>query len=113
MKNGSYVPERGDLIWLEHSPQAGREQAGRRPGLVLSPRAYNDPSGYALICPITSRVRGYPYEVVLPDDSRVAGVILADQVRSLDWRARFARKIGSVPARIVADVGAKVRSLLD
>jgi mRNA interferase MazF len=88
-----YAPERGDLVWLHFSPQAGHEQAGRRPALVISPRLYNRRVGLALFCPVTSQVKGYPYEVALPSSLAVAGVVLSDQVKSLDWRARKAKRI--------------------
>src|SRR5437762_13948374 len=83
----AYVPERGDAVWLTLDPQAGHEQAGRRPALVLSPAAYNGRVGLALCCPITNQAKGYPFEVALPDGLAVSGVVLADQVKSLDWRA--------------------------
>lgn len=92
----SYIPERGDLVWIAFDPQAGHEQAGRCPGLVITPRTYNAKTGLALICPVTSRVKGYPFEVALPVDGYVNGVVLADQVRSLDWRARQAEKASKV-----------------
>src|SRR5438270_8099109 len=92
----AYIPERGDAIWITLDPRAGHEQAGRRPALVLSPRAYNGRVGLALLCPITSQVKGYPFEVPLPDGLAVAGVVLADQVKSLDWRARQAARIDAV-----------------
>ena len=110
---GAFVPDRGDLVWLEFNPQAGHEQAGRRPALVLSPRSYNAAAGLALLCPITSQVKVYPFEVVLPPGGRVQGVVLADQVKSLDWRGRKARLIGPAPAVVVADVVAKVQALLE
>ena len=82
-----YVPEAGDLVWASFSPQAGHEQSGRRPALVLSPAAYNGKVGLALACPITSQTKGYPFEVAV-SAKKVKGVVLADQIRSLDWRAR-------------------------
>src|ERR1700757_1536595 len=91
-----YVPERGDAVWITLDPQAGHEQAGRRPALVLSPSAYNGRVGLGLFCPITSQVKGYPFEVPLPDGSPVTGVVGADQVKSLDWRARKATRIGAI-----------------
>lgn len=109
----AFVPDRGDLVWLEFSPQAGNEQARRRPALVLSRRAYNAVARLALFCPITSRVKGYPFEVPLPTGSPVQGVILADQIKSLDWHARNARLIGPAPEAVVADVLAKAQALLD
>lgn len=87
MVRRAYIPEAGDLVWASFDPQAGHEQSGRRPALVLSPRAYNEKVGLTLTCPITSQVKGYPFEVAVTG-SRVQGVVLADQVRSLDWRSR-------------------------
>jgi mRNA interferase MazF len=92
-----YVPDSGDLVWVSFDPQAGHEQAGRRPALVLSPREYNDKAGLALACPITSRVKGYPFEVALRT-GRVRGVVLADQIRSFDWRSRQFTFIEQAPA---------------
>lgn len=107
-----YVPSRGDLVWLQFDPQAGHEQRGRRPALVLSPHAYNAKVGLALLCPVTSRVKGYPFEVELPDVGEVSGVVLADQVKSLDWRARQAARIEAAPASVVAEVLARIHTLL-
>jgi mRNA interferase MazF len=106
-----YVPDRGDVIWLTFDPQAGHEQAGRRPALVLSPRAYNAKAGLALICPITSQQKGYPFEVALPK-RRVGGVILADQVRSLDWSARRAERAGRAPDETLKEVVGKIAALI-
>jgi mRNA interferase MazF len=108
----AYVPERGDLAWLTFNPQAGHEQEGRRPAVVLSPAAYNGKVGLALFCPITSQAKGYPFEVILPEGLPVSGVILADQVKSLDWRAREAEKIARLPENIMKDVMTKVGLLL-
>lgn len=107
-----YVPARGDLVWLEFTPQAGHEQAGRRPALVISPEAYNGKVGLALFCPVTSRVKGYPFEVVLPDDLEVDGVVLADQLKSLDWRVRRAERIGAAPAEVLREVLGKRQTLV-
>jgi mRNA interferase MazF len=93
----SYVPERGDVIWLDFDPQAGHEQAGRRPAVVLSPSIYNRSSGLAVVVPVTSHVKGYPFEVPLPSGLNVKGVVLADHLKNLDWRARKAAKIGELP----------------
>ena len=112
MVSGGYVPERGELVWLDFDPQAGREQAGRRPALVVSPKSYNARSGLALFCPVTSRVKGYPFEVGLPDGSAVSGVILADQVRSLDYRQRRVEHAGQAPAGVLTEVRAKLRVLI-
>ena len=106
------IPDRGDAIWLTFNPQAGHEQAGRRPALVLSPAAYNDRAGLALLCPITNQVKGYPFEVAIPDGLDVTGVILSDQVKSLDWRARQAEFIARLPDEVVAEVLAKLGTLL-
>jgi mRNA interferase MazF len=89
----AYVPERGDIVWLTFTPQAGHEQAGRRPALVLSPSAYNGKVGLAIFCPITSQIKGYPFEVAVPKGLAVEGAILSDQVKSLDWRVRKAEFI--------------------
>ena len=88
-----FVPDRGDLVWLDFEPQHGREQAGRRAAITLSPRSYNGKIGLALFCPVTSQIKGYPFEVHLSEQGRVKGVVLADQIKSLDWRARRARFI--------------------
>jgi mRNA interferase MazF len=108
----SYAPERGDLVFLNFSPQSGHEQAGSRPAIVLSPRAYNQKSGLCIVCPITSQVKGYPFEVTLPLTSKVTGVVLSDQIRSVDWRARRARLATQAPADVLAEVLAKVAVLL-
>ena len=99
MVETGYVPDTGDIVWLAFSPQAGHEQAGHRPALVLSPRGYNEKTGLAVFCPITSRVKGYPFEVALPDSSAVTGVVLSDQIRNLDWQARRARFAAHAPRR--------------
>jgi mRNA interferase MazF len=106
------VPERGDAVWISLNPQAGHEQAGRRPAAVLSPSAYNGRVGLALLCPIADQIKGYPFEVVLPAGVGVTGAILADQVKSLDWRARRAEWISALPAETVAQVLAKLITLL-
>ncbi len=108
----SYVPERGDLIWLQMEPQAGREPAKTRPALVLSPSAYNQATRLALVCPVTSRQKGYPFEVPLPKRLKTKGVVLADQIKSLDWRARDAGKIERVPPATLAAVMERVTVLL-
>lgn len=107
-----YVPQRGDIVWLSFHPQAGHEQAGRRPALVLSPAVYNAKVGLALFCPITSRVKGYPFEVVIPSGLAVSGVVLSDQVKSLDWRARRAEFAGQLPEVHVLEVLDKLGTLL-
>lgn len=107
-----YVPDRGDVVWLELNPQAGHEQAGHRPVLVLSPAAYNGPTGLLLCCPITSREKGYPFEVAVGSGTDTRGVVLADQVKSLDWRARDAQPKGRVSPSVVLEVSARIRTLL-
>lgn len=109
----AYSPQRGDLIWLTFTPQAGHEQAGRRPALVLSPQNYNSKVGLALLCPVTNQVKGYPFEVALPDGLAVSGVVLADQVRSLDWQVRQAAFACVVPEAVLAEVRAKLMTLLE
>lgn len=106
------VPDRGDAIWLSFDPQAGREQASRRPALVLSPANYNAKAGLAIGCPITSRGKGYPFESPLPDGLPIQGFVLADHLRSLDWRSRRAEWICALPDDVVDDVAAKIAALL-
>jgi mRNA interferase MazF len=108
-----YVPERGDVVWLTVMPQAGHEQAGRRPALVLSPAAYNGKVGLALLCPVTNQAKGYPFEVAVPEGWAATGVVLSDQVKSLDWRARQAEYIDTLPAEVVANVLVKIMTLLE
>lgn len=107
-----YVPERGDAVWITLDPQAGHEQGGRRPALVLSPAAYNGRVGLALLCPITGQAKGYPFEVAVPEGLGVAGVVLADHLKSLDWRARKASRICVVPQEVVAAVISRLNALL-
>ena len=108
----TYTPERGDVVWISLNPQAGHEQSGRRPAVVLSPAAYNGKAGLAIMCPITSQVKAYPFEVRLPENLHIGGVILSDQVKSLDWRARKAEFAGSLPAATVGEVLQKLSALL-
>lgn len=108
-----YVPERGDIIWLSFSPQSGVEQAGRRPAVVLSPSTYNEKSGLVLVCPITSKRKGYPFEVVLGESLTISGAVLSDQVRSLDWRTRDASFIERINNAALADILEYARLLLD
>ncbi|NLF14060.1 MAG: endoribonuclease MazF [Anaerolineaceae bacterium] len=107
-----YVPQRGDVVWITLNPQAGHEQASRRPAVVLSPLAYNEKVGLAIFCPVTSQEKGYPFEVRIPEGLAVAGVILADQVKSLDWRLREAERICGLGRRTMAEVLAKLSTLL-
>ena len=108
----SYVPKRGDAIWLDFNPQVGREQAGRRPAFVVSPASYNGKVGLALVCPVTSRVKGYPFEVGIPEDLAVGGVILSDQLKSLDWRKRRAEFICELPGAITLEVLKRIEALI-
>ncbi len=107
-----YAPDRGDVVWLQFTPQAGHEQAGRRPGVTLSPRNYNEKVGLGLFCPITSHAKGYPFEARLPTDLAVSGVALCDQVKSLDWKSRQAQFVCRLPDATVAEIMAKVLALL-
>jgi mRNA interferase MazF len=109
----TYIPKRGDVVRLTLNPQVGHEQAGRRPVLVLSPEAYNKRVGLALFCPLTNQIKGYPFEVIVPSGLPVTGTILADQVKSLDWRGRQAEWICSVPPKILSEVLQKLRILLE
>jgi mRNA interferase MazF len=107
------APKRGDVVWLQFNPQAGSEQAGHRPALVISPKSYNQRVGLALVCPITSRIKGYPFEVELPREMETEGAILCDQIKSLDWRVRSAKRIGSVPPPVMQEVTARILALVD
>ena len=108
----NYIPQSGDVVWITLNPQAGHEQAGRRPALVLSPRSYNGKIGLAILCPITSQIKGYPFEVLLPTGLPIAGAVLSDQVKSLDWRARNAELICTLPDEIVSEIFQKLGTLL-
>ncbi len=108
----TYVPQCGDVVWITLNPQAGHEQAGRRPAIVLSPKNYNGKIGLALLCPITSQIKGYPFEVLLPAGLPVAGAILSDQVKSLDWRARNAELLCTLPNETTSEVLQKLGTLL-
>jgi mRNA interferase MazF len=111
--NREYIPDAGDIIWLNFNLQAGHEQAGRRPAVVLSPRSYNDVSSLAVMCPITSRPRKYRFEVEINQSGPIQGVVLADHVRSLDWRQRQAQLAGRAPASVLEAVRLAIASLLD
>lgn len=107
----SYIPERGDVVWIDFDPQRGHEQARKRPAVILSPKPYNAKSGLAILCPITSSVKGYPFEVALLNE-KICGVILSDQVRSIDWRARRATFIEKLRPKILAEVIERVVQLV-
>lgn len=108
----TYIPTRGDIVWLTFDPQAGHEQAGRRPALVLSPASYNQAGGLSLVCPITNQNKGYPFDVLLPTDGKVSGVIQTDQIKSVDWQERQAKMIAKAPDDIVYEVQSKLAPLL-
>ena len=112
MSAAAYAPRRGDVVRIDLNPQAGHEQAGRRPAVVISPASYNGKVGLAVFCPVTSQVKGYPFEVLVPDGLPVSGVVLADQVRTLDWRARKAEFVCALPAATVGEILGKLRTLL-
>jgi mRNA interferase MazF len=108
----TYIPDSGDIVWITFNPQAGHQQAGRRPALVLSPAAYNGKVGLAILCPITSQVKGYPFEVLIPDGLEVSGAILSDQVKSLDWKARKAEFGCKLPSNTYNEVVQKLSTLI-
>jgi len=108
----AYIPDCGDVIWLDFDPQSGHEQAGKRPALVLSPQAYNAKTSLAVVCPVTSQIKGYPFEVKLPENGKVSGVVLSDQIKSLDWHARNAAFVQSLPPDVLTDVRNKIKALL-
>ena len=112
MKKPGYIPDRGDIVWLQFSPQSGHEQAGHRPALVLSPASYNRASGLMLCCPMTSHKKGYPFEVVISDAPHPTSVVLADQVKSLDWKTRQAVKKGTASSNVVMETLSKLQTLL-
>ena len=111
MRRISYVPDKGEVVWLDFDPQAGHEQSGRRPAFVVSPHSYNKRTSLMLCCPITTQVKGYPFEVAVEDGVR--GVILADQVKSLDWQVRRAEKKGKASKEVLEEVIAKIRAVLE
>jgi len=109
----AYIPGRGDVVWLIFNPQAGHEHAGHRPALVVSPKAYNAKTELSLVCPITSQVKRYPFEVIIPAGLLVKGVVLADQIKSLDWKTRKAEYICTLSSEIMDEVIAKITLLLE
>ncbi|MBI2432526.1 MAG: endoribonuclease MazF [Candidatus Hydrogenedentes bacterium] len=109
----NYSPKAGDIVWIDFDPQSGREQSGRRPALVVSPQAYNAKVGLALLCPVTSRIKGYAFEIPLTHGGPIKGVVLADQVRSLDWRTRRAIFVCEAGPLILQDALAKIVALLE
>ena len=107
------LPDRGDLVWVDFNQQAGHEQSGRRPALVLSPKAYHEKTNYAVVCPITSTVKGYPFETTLPTGLAISGAVLADQVKSIDRKVRNLEIADQAPPDILNDVLSKISALLD
>jgi mRNA interferase MazF len=108
----SYIPSPGDVVWLEFTPQAGHEQGGRRPAMVLSKKAYNQKTGSGIFCPITSKVKGYPFEVGI-SGKRISGVILSDQVKNLDWKARKMKFIEKAGASVLKEVISKISVIIE
>ena len=108
----AYIPDQGDVVWVNMNPKAGHEQEGQRPALVLSPAAYNGKVGLAILCPITNRIKGYPFEVLIPPSLAVTGAILSDQIKSLDWRARKVEYICALPGAPMTEVLQKLNALL-
>ncbi len=112
IQSNVYIPHRGDIVYLDFDPTKGHEQKGHRPAFVLSPQAYNQRSSLALLMPITTHQKGYPFEVLLPDGLQVQGVILVDQIRCLDWKARRVQFVDAVSEDIIAEVQAKIHPLI-
>jgi mRNA interferase MazF len=108
----AYIPNRGDIVWITFNPQAGHEQAGRRPALILSPAAYNGKVGLAILCPLTSQIKNYPFEVLIPAGLKIGGAILSDQVKSLDWKVRQAEFVCKLPASTLDEVLQKLGTLI-
>ena len=113
VKSKTYVPGRGDMVWLDFTPRSGHERRGRRPAVVISPVAYNAKTNLALFCPITSQEKGYPFEVIVSSGSKIHGVILSDQIKSLDWKARSAEFVDRLDEEAMEELIAKVRTLID
>jgi len=108
-----YIPDAGDLVWLTFDPQAGHEQPGRRPALIISPRTYNAKARLAIACPVTSHVKGYPFEVPLPAGGKISGVVLADHVKNLDWEARRVVVEAKALSEVLTEVRERLRALLE
>jgi mRNA interferase MazF len=109
---GNFIPHRGDVVWIDMQPQAGHEKSGRRPAIVLSPKAYNEKVGLVILCPISNQVKGYPFEVMIPSGLKVTGVVLSDQVKSLDWKIRNAEFCDKLPEDVVLEILKKLETLL-
>ena len=111
-KSGDYCPDAGDLVWIDLNPTLGHEQSGHRPAIVLTPRQYNERSGLCIVCPITSRARGYPFEVAIPEGVAISGIFLVDQVRSVSWEERYVKKAGVAPVELLDEVRERLAALL-
>ncbi len=107
-----YIPDRGDVVWIDFSPQVGHEQSGMRPAVVISPKSYNQKIGLAILCPVTSQVKGYPFEVSIPQTEGVGGVVLCDQVKSLDWKTRRVKFLCHLPDSVTHEVLKKMGPLV-
>lgn len=107
-----YTPRYGDVVWITLNPQAGHEQTGRRPALVISPENYNSKTGLAVFCPITNQIKGYPFEVSVPASLPITGAVLADQVKNLDWHTRDAKFICTLPDETISEVTQKLETLI-
>lgn len=112
MKSGDYIPDRGDIVWLNFTPQAGHEQRGKRPALILSPKIYNEKTSLCLCLPITSKIKGYPFEVMLPEDLPIQGVILSDQIKNLDFSVREVSFVCKVNSHVVGSVQKNIWALV-
>ena len=108
---GNYIPERGDAVWINLNPQAGYEQAGRRPAVVLSPGSYNGKVGLALFCPVTDQIKGYPFEVIIPSGLKATGAILSDQIKSLDWKMSNTEFYDKIPETVISEIFKKLSTL--
>ena len=112
MKSGSYIPNRGDVVWINFTPQAGHEQRGKRPALIISPKIYNQKTSLCICLPITSKIKGYPFEVALPKNLAIQGVILSDQIKSLDFLARDMSFICKVENEVITKVQKNILALV-
>jgi mRNA interferase MazF len=111
-RSGDYCPDAGELVWIDLNPTLGHEQSGHRPAIVLTPRQYNVRSGLCIVCPITRRARGYPFEVAIPPGHAISGVILVDQVRSVSWEKRYVKVAGVAPVKLLDEVRERLAALL-
>ena len=113
-KSGSkkYIPNRGDIVWLDFNPRTGREQAGHRPAIVISPKEFNILSSLVFVCPITSKVKGFSFEVLLPEEMQTQGVVLIHHLRSVDWKTRGIKFIEKVPMSVIEEICAKLEPLI-